>query len=297
VENLDPGDEQEKFDRLAAGLVENLASPDIVALEEIQDNSGADDDGTVAADETLRAFTDAIVAAGGPAYEWRGIDPADGQDGGEPGGNIRNVFLFNPERVSFTDRGDGDATTATEVVGDGGQAGLSHSPGRIDPANAAWESSRKPLAGEFTFQGERVIVVANHFASKGGDQPLHARYQPPLRESEEQRHAQARAVNTFVADVREVQEDARVVVLGDINDFEFSGTTQALTEGEQLRSAVYSLPPDERYSYLFQGNSQVLDQALVSPSIRDFDYDIVHVNAEFADQASDHDPQVLRFTP
>jgi hypothetical protein len=25
-------------------------------------------------------------------------------------------------------------------------------------------------------------------------------------------------------------------------------------------------------------------------------YDIVHVNAEFADQASDHDPQVARFS-
>ena len=24
-------------------------------------------------------------------------------------------------------------------------------------------------------------------------------------------------------------------------------------------------------------------------------YDVVHVNAEFADQASDHDPQVARF--
>ena len=27
------------------------------------------------------------------------------------------------------------------------------------------------------------------------------------------------------------------------------------------------------------------------------DYDIVHINAEFADQASDHDPQVLRIKP
>ena len=26
------------------------------------------------------------------------------------------------------------------------------------------------------------------------------------------------------------------------------------------------------------------------------DYDVVHVNAEFADQASDHDPQVVRLT-
>ncbi|MGP3970849.1 endonuclease/exonuclease/phosphatase family protein [Streptomyces sp. 6N223] len=298
VENLHPGNDQEKFDRLAAGVVDALASPDIVALEEIQDNSGPTDDGTVAADETLARFTDAIAAAGGPAYEWRAIDPADGQDGGQPGGNIRNVFLFNPERVSFVDRPGGDAATATEAVRRSGRATLSLSPGRIDPGNeAAWADSRKPLAGEFRFRGETVIVVANHFASKGGDQPLHARQQPPERSSEAQRLAQAEAVNAFVRQVRSVERGARVVVLGDINDFEFSATTQALTAGGVLRSAVYALPPAERYTYVFQGNSQVLDQTLVTPSIRRFDYDIVHINAEFADQASDHDPQVLRFRP
>ena len=53
------------------GVVDNLASPDIVALEEIQDNNGATNDGMVAADQTLKKFTDAIVAAGGPHYEWR----------------------------------------------------------------------------------------------------------------------------------------------------------------------------------------------------------------------------------
>jgi uncharacterized protein len=298
VENLHPGNDQEKFDRLAAGVVDALASPDIVALEEIQDNSGPTDDGTVAADETLTRFTDAIVAAGGPAYEWRAIDPADGADGGQPGGNIRNVFLFNPERVSFVDRPGGDAVTPTEAVRRGGRATLSVSPGRIDPgAETAWADSRKPLAGEFRFRGETVIVVANHFASKGGDQPLHARRQPPERGSETQRLAQAEAVNAFVRQVRSVERGAKVVVLGDINDFEFSGTTQALTAGGALRSAVYALPPGERYTYVFQGNSQVLDQTLVTPSIRRLDYDIVHINAEFADQASDHDPQVMRFRP
>ncbi len=29
-------------------------------------------------------------------------------------------------------------------------------------------------------------------------------------------------------------------------------------------------------------------------NIRGVDYDVVHINAEFADQASDHDPQVAR---
>ncbi|MGW2178721.1 endonuclease/exonuclease/phosphatase family protein [Streptomyces sp. NPDC001732] len=297
VENLDPSDPQEKFDALAAAVVDNLASPDVLALEEIQDNNGSKSDGTVAADLTVGKFIDAIRAAGGPAYEWRSIDPEDKKDGGEPGGNIRQVFLFNPERVSFTDRAGGDATSATEVVRERGRAALTLSPGRIDPANPAWENSRKPLVGEFVFRGRPVFVVANHFASKGGDESIFSQHQPPTRSSEVQRHAQAETVNTFVKKLLSVQKNADVLVVGDINDFEFSGTAKALTAGGVLYPAIKSLPRSERYSYVYQGNSQVLDQILTSPSIDDFAYDSVHINAEFADQNSDHDPQVIRFRP
>ncbi|MEU9758298.1 endonuclease/exonuclease/phosphatase family protein [Streptomyces sp. NPDC001834] len=297
VENLDPADPQEKFDALAAAVVNNLASPDIVALEEIQDDNGPKDDGTVSADRTVTKFVDAIVAAGGPAYQWRSVDPQDKKDGGQPGGNIRQVFLFNPERVSFTDRAGGDATTATDVVRERGRAALTHSPGRIDPADAAWENSRKPLVGEFVFRGRTVFVVANHFASKGGDESLVSHHQPPTRSSEVQRHAQAAAVNAFVKKLLSVQRNADVLVVGDINDFEFSGTTKALTAGGVLSPAIESLPRAERYSYVYQGNSQVLDQILTSPSVGHFEYDSVHINAEFAAQNSDHDPQVLRFRP
>ena len=58
-----------------------------------------------------------------------------------------------------------------------------------------------------------------------------------------------------------------------------------------------TLPKKERYSYVYQGNTQVLDQVLTSPAIRGFDYDSVHINAEFANQTSDHDPQIIRFHP
>lgn len=298
VENLDPTDES--FADHAAAIVKNLQSPDIVSLEEIQDNNGAKNDGTVAADETLRKLIDAIKAAGGPAYDWRSIDPVDLADGGQPGGNIRNVFLFNPARVSFTDRAGGDATTAVGVTKAYGKAALTASPGRIDPAAEAWKNSRKPLVGEFVFRGKTVFVIANHFASKGGDQALHSQFQPPVRSSETQRHLQAKSVNAFVKDILAKQRNANVVTLGDINDFEFSETTKLLEDDGVLYSAIKSLPKSERYSYDFQGNSQVLDQILISPSIRkycDFRYDSVHINAEFADQISDHDPQVLRFRP
>jgi predicted extracellular nuclease len=298
VENLDPSDAT--FEAHASAIVNNLKSPDIVSLEEIQDNNGATDDGTVAADVTVNKLIDAIVAAGGPRYDWRSIDPADDTDGGEPGGNIRQVFLFNPERVSFTDRAGGDATTAVGVQRLRGKAALTVSPGRIDPADTAWKSSRKPLVGEFVFRGRTVIVIANHFNSKGGDQGLTAQYQPPVRSSETQRHQQATLVNAFVKDVLATQKNADVIALGDINDFEFSGTAQILEGDGELWSAIKSLPKSERYTYDYQGNQQVLDQILVSPSIRrgcDFEYDSVHINSEFHDQISDHDPQVLRFHP
>ncbi|MDX3577846.1 endonuclease/exonuclease/phosphatase family protein [Streptomyces sp. FL07-04A] len=298
VENLDPSDAS--FDKHAAAIVNNLKSPDIVSLEEIQDDNGATNDGTVAADVTVGKLIDAIVAAGGPKYDWRSIDPVNNADGGEPGGNIRQVFLFNPQRVSFTDRAGGDSTTAVAVSKVRGKAQLSVSPGRIAPADAAWANSRKPLAGEFVFRGRTVFVIANHFNSKGGDQGLTSQYQPVARSSEVQRHQQATLVNAFVKDILDVQKNADVVALGDINDFEFSGTAQILESDGALWSAIKSLPRNERYSYDYQGNQQVLDQILVSPSIRrgcGLEYDSVHINSEFHDQISDHDPQVLRFEP
>ncbi|MFG3136282.1 endonuclease/exonuclease/phosphatase family protein [Streptomyces sp. NPDC048211] len=294
VENLDALDEQTKFDTLAKGVAVNLSSPDIVSLEEIQDDNGAVSDGTVGSEATLKRFTDAIVAAGGPRYAWRYVAPQDGQDGGEPGGNIRNVFLFNPHRVSFVDRAGGDATTAVTAVPTRKGVTLSVSPGRISPTSAAWADSRKPLVGEFRFHGKPVFVIGNHFTSKGGDQPLHGRYQEPSRSSETKRVQQAAEVNTFVKSLLSADKSARVVTLGDLNDFAFSPTMSALTAGKALKPLITTLPANEQYSYVYEGNSQTLDHILTSPGIRRFDYDVVHINAEFADQASDHDPQIVR---
>lgn len=294
VENLDALDEQAKFDTLAEGVAVNLSSPDIVSLEEIQDDNGAVSDGTVGSEATLKRFTDAIVAAGGPRYAWRYVVPQDGQDGGEPGGNIRNVFLFNPHRVSFTDRAGGDATTAVAAVPTKKGVTLSVSPGRIAPASEAWSDSRKPLVGEFRFHGKPVFVIGNHFTSKGGDQPLHGRYQEPSRSSETKRVQQAAEVNTFVKSLLAADKSAQVVTLGDLNDFAFSPTMSALTAGKALKPLITTLPANEQYSYVYEGNSQTLDHILTSPGIRRFDYDVVHINAEFADQASDHDPQIVR---
>src|SRR5438552_1087005 len=295
VQNLDPGDGTAKFTKLAALIVNNMKSPDLVAVEEVQDNNGPTDDGTVDPSVTMSTLIAAISAAGGPTYEYRQINPVNDQDGGEPGGNIRQIFLFRTDRgLSFVDRSGGDSTTATTVTSAGGSPQLSFSPGRSDPTDSAWNLSRKPRAGEFLFDGQRLFVIANHFNSKGGDQPLTGRFQPPTRSSEVQRHQQATIEAGFVQQIRAIDPNANVVVLGDLNDFEFSETIHIL-EAAGLTDLYDTLPLAERYSYVFQGNSQTLDHILVSgPLANRSTLDVVHVNAEFWDQASDHDPSVAR---
>jgi predicted extracellular nuclease len=299
VENLDPGDPQSQFDDLAAQIVDNLGSPDVVGLEEVQDNSGPTNDGTTAADQTLDLLTEAIAQAGGPSYDWRQIDPVNNAEGGQPGGNIRVAFLFRSDRgVQFVDRGTPTSSTDAEVVGSGEDTHLVTSPARVAPESPAWDDSRVPLVGEFTWKERTFFVVANHFSSKGGDDPLFGRWQPAQRSSEVKRHQQAREVRGFVDELLAADKNARVAVLGDINDFEFSETTDILVGdgATALTDLPRTLPENEQYTYVYEGNSQVLDHILLSPRfVKDtFAYDIVHVNAEFADQISDHDPQVVR---
>ena len=297
VENLDPADTQEKFDRLAQIIVTNLRSPAIIVTEEVQDNDGPVNSAVVADDQTVARLTEAIRAAGGPVYDWRSIVPVDDEDGGEPGGNIRVGFLFRTDvpDLEFVDRPGGGPTSAVDVSRVGWNVQLSTSPGRIDPTNAAFTDSRKPLAAEFVFRGKTVFVVANHWNSKGGDDPLFGRFQPPKAVTEAQRIAQATVVADFVRDIRRLNPFANIVIAGDLNDFPYSEAVRTLTRAGMV-DLPNTVPWPERYTYVFEGNSQVLDHILISPwmLLRGFGYDIVHVNAEFADAVSDHDPQVAR---
>ncbi|OCQ90156.1 hypothetical protein BCD64_19755 [Nostoc sp. MBR 210] len=296
VENLDPGDGETQFNNLANRIVNNLRSPDIISLEEIQDNNGAINDSVVDASVTFQTLINAIAQAGGPTYEYRQINPVDDTNGGEPGGNIRVGYLFNPDRVTFVDRPGGGSTTNISVTNVDGTPTLSTSPGLIDPTNPAFNSSRKPLVGEFIFNGQSVYLIGNHFNSKGGDQPLFGPNQPPALNSEAQRQQQATIVRNFVQEILAIDPNANVVVLGDLNDFEFSNPLTTL-ESAGLTSLIETLPANERYTYNFQGNAQVLDHILASQNlVNNLDgYDVVHINSEFFDQDSDHDPVIARF--
>ena len=308
VENLDFHDSDGKFNRLAQIIVNNLAVPDILALQEVQDNTGSKDDGVVDATKTFKRLINSIRAAGGPRYAFRQIDPLDKQDGGQPGGNIRVGFLFNPNRVSFVDRGAGGPSDASEVVVGAEGLQLSLSPGRVAPKSTSftenkrtrYEDTRKSLAGEFEYKDQKIFLINNHLKSKRGDNGLFGANQPPQRITEEQRSKQALVIHAFVNSILSKDPDANVIVLGDLNELEFRPPVKQLT-GSVLTNLIHQVPVEERYTYIFNGNSQVLDHILVSRNLvmnGSPEIDIVHVNTEFADvhRASDHDPLLARFT-
>jgi predicted extracellular nuclease len=301
VENLSPRSGRTKFRRLARIIAQNLGSPDIVAVQEIQDDSGPQDDGTVTASATLGHLVDAIIEAGGPEYGWRQIDPGDDQDGGAPGGNIRVATLFNPARVRAVDR-------PAEGIGTRVASGpsLIPSPGLVAPDHPAFaglerrgfEASRKPLAVEFEFAGRSLFIVNLHLSSKRGDDALFGLNQPPRYHTEKQRTEQARTIRDFVDRILELDDRAAVVVLGDLNEFEFRPPLLELSSGG-LVNLIERVPIPSRYSYIFQGFSQTLDHILVSPALASAsEIEMVHLNADFpvSERASDHDPIVARFT-
>ncbi|WP_077361982.1 DUF6359 domain-containing protein [Fictibacillus arsenicus] len=296
VENFsanENGTSDEKVSRIAGSIVNNLKSPDIVGLVEMQDGNGSTNDGTTDAKESADRLIAEITAQGGPEYVYTDIAPENNQDGGQPGGNIRVGFIYNPERVSLA---EGTKGTATEAV-DYENGKLTLNPGRIDPMNPAFDDSRKPVAAQFEFNGEDVIVVANHFNSKGGDQPLFGKNQPPVLGSEVQRKEIAAIVNDFVKDVKEEDKNAKVVLLGDFNDFEFTDSLEIL-KGNELTNMIEKVPFNERYTYSYQGNAQVLDHILVTNNMaKKTKVDIVHINSQFMEEhgrASDHDPVLIQ---
>jgi hypothetical protein len=91
VENLAPTSHH--LPTIAMHIVDFLRTPDIMFIQEIQDNSGVINDGTVDANITLTNLVKAVAQLSNVTYEFVEIAPVDGQDGGIPGGNIRQVYL------------------------------------------------------------------------------------------------------------------------------------------------------------------------------------------------------------
>ncbi|KAK9818832.1 hypothetical protein WJX74_009299 [Apatococcus lobatus] len=277
-------------------------------------------DGISPANRTLQGLVDLIASHGGPNYTWTTIDPIYATTGGQPGGNIRNAILYDPEFVHLlpATQGPGNATDSVEpTLDDGGHMILSHNPGLIDPTSYLWLESRRPLVAHFQHcgTGRTFVVVVCHLRAKFEGQ-LYGIRQPPfnggLRDGPVSRDnltmaggrtEQGIRIRSWVDSVSAVDNAAEIIVAGDMNEFQSVGPLDddvegSLTNGpEGLVDLITTLPAEDRFSYTFQGNSEVLDHVLVRQrSANQTSYEEIHINAfmPHAQQASDHDPPIAK---
>jgi predicted extracellular nuclease len=291
--SADSSDAKQMAD-IAESIVVNCKSPDIICLLEVQDNNGTLSTGWSAADRTLGNLITQIAGKGGPTYSSLNIDPVPHGEGGEAGGNIRVAYLYRADRVGFNRRGNAGPLDETIVLPGGS---LSLNPGRVSPNAPSFKNTRRSLAAEFTFKGKKVILIGNHLKSKLGDGAMSGAIQPVSLGTEAKRTEQAAVVRAFVEQIMKKDPNANVVVLGDFNEFYAARPLRVLSEGILNGLMEELLPFEERYSYIFNGNSQGIDHIYVSaPMMRlQPQVDCPHINSLFMERISDHDPVVSRF--
>ena len=230
-----------RFDMLARAIVDQAGCPDIVALQEIQDNDGAELTKVVDASKTYRHLISSIHNLHGPTYAWAEIPPIAGDDGGQPGGNIRNAFLYVPDRVELID----DSLL------------------RIGVDAVAFDGSRKPLLARFRVKttGNELAVINIHLASKRHQRGIFAPEQPGFDSRHHVRVQQAELIRETLLDL--IEEGIDYYVTGDFNDVEFSETLRVMT-GDESVNLLDTLLPDDRFDYNHRGKLQALMHGVIS---------------------------------
>ncbi|KAF8160082.1 Endonuclease/exonuclease/phosphatase [Pholiota molesta] len=300
VENLSPT--VAHLPTVANHIASFLNMPDLMFLQEIQDNDGQTDDGVVDATVTLTTLVNAIAKVSNVTYAFTSIDPVNDQDGGVGGGNIRTAYLYRPERLKLFGGspagGSLDAVNASATPSM--KPHLNFNPGRIDPTNGVWNSSRKPLVAHWeTPSGHDFFTINVHLESKDGGSSTQGNARPPVNLPVEKRTGQVAAVANFVQSLLALDPAANIIFAGDCNEFvETRSVFAPLAPFLQDIDEVAGVPAVERYTYVFDQNSEQLDHAFVSGAIAGrggVQVEHVHVNnwaPTLAVRASDHDPSV-----
>ena len=262
----------DKFDLLADDIVYSLGAPDIIGVQEIQDANGAGNGRRPV----------------GPGHR-AGADRRDLRQERHPLHLCRDRARRRPIRPAASRAATSATAISTRPTASAWSTGsLEH--GR----RSGLRHDAPPLVATWSFNGQQVTTINVHFTSRGGSDPLLGATQPPADAGDAARIAQAAAVGDYVNDHLAGDPGQNFAVLGDWNGFYFEEQHTQLTDGGVFTNLAGLLPEEERYSYLFDGNSQLLDNILVTGGlVAGARYDAVHINAEFTGvRPTDHDPQV-----
>jgi predicted extracellular nuclease len=325
---------QAHLNDIAQQIINDLHGPDIIFVQEAEDQDictvsggdltcGATNDADGRPD-TLQELTTVIADLGGPAY-----NAAYDRDGADDRG-IVSGFLYRTDRVELLPASASDPILGSSPTVDYRGAPLAYNtevenpkvlnadlPGDVDISTGVDGSNvftRPPQVGLFRIWQNGIgngiptdlYAISNHFSST-----------PNARVG--QRTEQALYNAAIVDALQAVNPDVHVAAAGDFNVyprpddpfepghplFPSDQLGPLYDQGMQnLFDVLVAEVPVSAYSYIFQGQTQTLDQIFVTPSLKDqlVQARAAHVNSDWPADfdgdgprgASDHDPLVAR---
>ncbi len=278
-----PADLDVQLTKLALSVVMELELPEIIVGNEYESPA------------IIQALGDRVNAAAGTRYRAASLETSDWR-------GLEVGFLYDERRVDLVD--------------------YYRMPGADVAAAFGMESvfrTREPLVGVFRISASAppLVIIANKFKTKRGEDSRLNVSPHPVRNTEPQRKAQARAVRGFVNSLLAEDANALVIVTGDLGDYQFAepeegvdhpiGILEGLGDEVKFTNLIDLEDEAEAFTFIWQGNSMVLSHLLMSPALvkRCVGTDILHFNVGFPDhlssdpttplRASDRDPLEARF--
>jgi uncharacterized protein len=273
----------EEFTRQQAKIVEAIAglNADVLGLMEIENNNDV-------ATNNLVAALNAKMGAGTYAAVNSGLFGTD---------VIKVDILYKPSKVK--------------------RIGSIVLPTGDDLAQYTAASGRPPLAQRFASLDNNgsFWFVVNHFKSKGSCPSSGVDTEQGQGCWSAARTLQAVALNSFVAKLK-AQGETDVLMMGDFNSYLLEDPPKAL-EAAGHESLLKRVPANDRYTYVFSGETGALDHAYASDSLKSqvTGVGVWHINADEPTvldynteskpddryaaspyRASDHDPVLVGLT-
>lgn len=273
----------EEFTRQQAKIVEAIAGldADVLGLMEIENNSDV-------ATNNLVAALNVKMGAGTYAAVNSGLFGTD---------VIKVDILYKPSKVK--------------------RIGATVLPTGDDLAQYTAASGRPPLAQRFASLDNNgsFWFVVNHFKSKGSCPSSGVDTDQGQGCWSAARTLQAGALNSFVTKLK-AQGETDVLMMGDFNSYLLEDPPKAL-EAAGFESLLKRVPANDRFTYVFGGETGALDHAYASDSLKSqvTGVGVWHINADEPTvldynteskpddryaatpyRASDHDPVLVALT-
>jgi predicted extracellular nuclease len=173
----------------------------------------------------------------------------------------------------------------------------------------AFDGARTPVVQNFKSKDNEksFVFVVNHFKSKGGSSSADVANKNKgdgQGAYNAKRRSQALAICKYIDGLKKDDDEARVLVVGDLNAYEQEDPIDALRAkglvdlNERLAGGKGTTTEDAHYSYIYRGQSGSLDHAFATSSLA---ADVTgigtwHINADeprFLDYNQEYNPKTL----